>query len=247
MLHNDHRKRLRKRFLNAPEAMEKHELIELLLTFCIPRKDTNPTAHRLLNRFKNISGILDAQIKELQLIEGLGEVSCSFLKLIKSIIRIYLEEKVDKVDKKEDKKLTIDDVGSLLAAKFVGIEEENVGVAIFNFKKEIVFCDLAENGSLSFVNIDLKKLVSLAIDYNASYIILAHNHPTGIALPSREDIKTTIQITDIFQNLGIVVLEHFIFCENDSIALFKSGIIERHNTTFKDGKKYPYENYKKVC
>ena len=224
-MHEDHRKRLRKKFMTCPETLAKHELLELLLTFCIPRKNTNIVAHELLDKFGTISSVINSDGPSLKSINGLGEISVIFFKILRTIFRICLEEKSVFNTRSKNKKLTLNDVLNIMFIKFFGRNEEYVAAALFNSKKEIVFCDFIEKGSQSFVEISFKTLVSLVLKYDAKYVILAHNHPSTIALPSKEDIEITKQIDNLLDTLGVILLDHLIICEDSHVSLFESGII----------------------
>ena len=239
-MHEKHRERLRKKFLANPSILEKHELLELLLTFCIPRKNTNNIAHELLNSFGSFSEILNANEENLLEIEGIGKNSVLFLKLIKIFFNICCKEK-DKVNKKiRVTNLTLEDVKNIMMAKFMDVYEENVLLAIFNKNRKIVFCDFIEKGSLRFVDVDFRKIISLALKYNASYLIIAHNHPSKIALPSKEDIKITSQLELTLKTLDITLLDHLIFCGEEYASLRECKVIGGEESKNKD-------LLKKVC
>ena len=224
-MHEKHRERLRKKFLADPFILEKHEILELLLTFCIPRKNTNNIAHELINEFGTFHEILNASTENLKIVKGIGENSALFLKLLRIFFNICLEEK-SKISKNiKLNTLTVEDVKNIMLTKFISTDEENVMLAIFNEKRKIVFCDFVERGTLRFVDVDFKKLVSLAFKYNAKYLIIAHNHPSGIALPSSEDIKITEQLDYTLKNLGMKLLDHLIFCEDDCVSLRECKIV----------------------
>ena len=228
-MHEKHRERLRKKFLADPSILEKHELLELLLTFCIPRKNTNNIAHELLDSFGSFSEILDADEENLLEVKGIGKNSVLFLKLVKIFFNICCKEK-DKVNKKAKiTDLTLEDVKNILLAKFMDVYEENVALAIFNKKRRIVFCDFIEKGSLRFVDVDFRKIFSLALKYNASYLIIAHNHPSRIALPSKEDIKITNQLELTLKTLDITLLDHLIFCGEEYVSLRECMVIGNEN------------------
>jgi len=239
-MHEKHRERLRKKFLANPSILEKHELLELLLTFCIPRKNTNNIAHELLNSFGSFSEILNANEENLLEIKGIGKNSVLFLKLVKIIFDICYKEK-DKVNKKiRVTNLTLEDVKNIMMAKFMDVYEENVLLAIFNKNRKIVFCDFIEKGSLRFVDVDFRKIISLALKYNASYLIIAHNHPSKIALPSKEDIKITNQLELTLKTLDITLLDHLIFCGEEYVSLRECKVIGGEESKNKD-------LLKKVC
>ncbi len=226
-MHENHRERLRKKFMLYPDSMAKHELLELLLTFCIPRKNTNTIAHELLNKFGTLSSVINSSSSCLRSIDGMGEISSMLFNLIKTIFRMCLEEKSVFNAERKNKKLTINDVLNMMFIKFFGREEEYIAATLFNSKKEIVFCDFIERGSQSFVDINVKILISLALKYDAKYVILAHNHPSTIALPSKEDITVTKQLENLLDVLGVTLLDHFILCEDSYVSLFESGILNK--------------------
>ena len=112
----------------------------------------------------------------------------------------------------------------------IGRDEENVAIALFNPKREITYCDLVEKGTISFVNIDFRKIVSLALKHNAAFIVLAHNHPSGIALPSKEDIKFTERLDEVLSSLGIKFLDHLIICRDDYVSLYDTAVYKNIKT-----------------
>ena len=224
-MHEKHRERLRKKFLADPFILEKHEILELLLTFCIPRKNTNNIAHDLIDKFGTFSEILKTNAENLKTVKGIGESSALFLKLLRIFFNICLEEKSKISENIKLSTLTVEDVKNIMLTKFIGVDEENVMLAIFNKKRKIVFCDFIEKGTLKFVDVDFRKIVSLAFKYNAKYLVIAHNHPSGIALPSREDIKITEQLEYTLKNLEMKLLDHLIFCENDIVSLRECKIV----------------------
>ena len=123
---------------------------------------------------------------------------------------------------------------TMLFTKFIGRDEENVAIALFNPKREITYCDLVEKGTISFVNIDFRKIVSLSLKHNAAFIVLAHNHPSGIALPSKEDIKFTEQLDEVLSSLGIKLLDHLIVCRDDYVSLYDNTIYKNTKTGHSD-------------
>lgn len=221
-MHEKHRERLRKKFLANPDLLEEHEILELLLTFPIPRKNTNEIAHELLYEFDSIAGVLNADIYALESINGIGKNSALFIKLIKTVFRMYLCNKNKNCKKKE--LLTLQEVHMALFTKFIGRDEENVALALFDSKNKITYCNLIEKGTVSFIDIDFRKIVSLALKHNASFAILAHNHPSGLALPSKEDVVVTKQLAETLSSLGIKLLDHIIVCEDDYVSLNNPAI-----------------------
>lgn len=231
-MHEKHRERLRKKFIANSDLLENHEILELLLTFSIPRKNTNAIAHNLLKRFGSISNVLNANETELKNVDGIGENSALFLNLLKTVFRIYIESECK--GHKKIKKLTMSEINTMLFTKFIGRDEENVAIALFNPKREITYCDLIEKGTVNFVNIDFRKIVNLALKHNATFIVLAHNHPSGIALPSREDINFTEKLSEILDSLGIKLLDHLIVCKDDYVSLCDNSVYENEKSDIND-------------
>lgn len=239
-MHEKHRERLRKKFLADPSILERHELLELLLTFCIPRKNTNNIAHELIDNFGSLSEILNADEENLLEIKGIGKNTVLFLKLVKIIFDICHKEKDKANEKIRVTNLTLEDVKNIMMAKFMDVYEENVALVIFNKKRKIVFCDFIEKGSLRFVDVDFRKIIFLALKYNARYLIIAHNHPSKIALPSKEDIKITSQLELTLKTLDITLLDHLIFCGEEYASFRECKVIGKEGNQSKD-------HLKKVC
>lgn len=201
------------------DSMEKHEILELLLTFSIPRKNTNEQAHLLLKKFGTIKEVLNAPFNLLTSIKGIGPTSALFLKLIGVIVRLYSQETSPK-----GTVLTKEEIAKVLMSKFVNREEEHVVIALFSAKMKLIYCDFLNSGSIHTVSTEAKDFLELALKYKARYVIIAHNHPSGIALPSKDDIETTIYLRNILKPFGILLMDHLIFVDNDYISLADSGL-----------------------
>ena len=170
--HEGHRSRLRKKFLlNGTDAMEEHEILELMLYYAIPRKDTNPISHRLLSKFGSISAVLDASVENLKQ-EGLSENSAIYLSLIPQICRVYMDDKF----RNYDKIVTDDNIADKIKYKFIGRNYEAVVLMLLDSKNKEVFCGVISKGSIASNEIYIRKIVELAIIYNARAAVIAHNH-----------------------------------------------------------------------
>ena len=215
-MHTGHRERLKRKFLKyGLDGFEPHEALELLLFWAIPRKDTNELAHKLINKFGSITAVLDAPIKILKETEGIGESSAIFLKLIPQIARIYQEDK-HMVNKKAP---SLEECYDKLVSKFIGRTEETVAVMLFDSKGKIVYDGIINKGSVNAVEIYSRKIIELLSAYSATSIIIAHNHPSGIALPSREDIRSTDKLKIIFENMSVSFIDHIIVADGDFVSM----------------------------
>lgn len=210
MTHDGHRERLKKRFLNSADSFEDHELIELILFYSIPRKNTNETAHRLLDRFGSIKGIFDANLEAIAEVESVGLNTALYLKAIAAILARYEIE-----EKKSGEPLSSPAVlSSFLKSLFVGTQNECSYILLFNNAKELItFEKLGEGFSMEH-NVSVRKAMSCTLSSNAASVILVHNHPNGRAFPSSEDFTATTRLKALFESIGVVLLEHFIVAED---------------------------------
>ncbi|MBQ2671275.1 MAG: DNA repair protein RadC [Clostridia bacterium] len=221
-MHQGHRERMRKKFLlNGFDNFEDHEILEFILFYAIPRKDTNEIAHLLIEKFGSLDAILDAPINLLKEVNGIGESAAIFIKMISSLARTYVERKNSTINNYKGES----DLNQKIALKFIGRTEETVAVILLDAKGKIIYEGIITKGSVNAVNIYLRKIIELITLYNASSILIAHNHPSGIAVPSQEDIETTAKLSNIFQSMNINFLDHIIVADHDFVSLKECSII----------------------
>ena len=204
-VHEGHRARLKARFLREDiDGFDEHTMIELLLYFGVPYKDTNIIAHRLLEHFGSLSNILDAPYEQLLEMEGVGENTATLLKLIPSIARVYLEQKEDLSGALDN----IDKLGRMLVSRYRGVAKETVYLVLLDNAYRLISIECVYEGSVNSAQISTRALVERAIRANAAMVVLAHNHPSGLAIPSSEDIHTTSLLSGVFDGIGAPMLEH---------------------------------------
>ena len=223
MPHKGHRERLRKKFLKyGADGLEKHEILELLLFFSVPRKNTNEIAHFLINHFGSLSKVFDSPIEHIKQINGVGESFAFLIKLIPEICRVYMEDKAN-----ADKKIiTCKDIKNIIKMKFIGRNEENFVLTLMDKKMKLVFLDAIRQGNINNVDIYLDKTISLAKNHNAKFAIIAHNHPSGDTLPSVNDIHTTKNIRLALNQIDVKLLDHIIVTTNDILSLAETPLKE---------------------
>lgn len=219
-IHKDHRKRVRNEILTngIGEGISLHKIIEMLLYYSIPRKDTNETAHLLAERFGNISAMLDADVSELKEIEGIGDNTVALFKLIKATVKLYYSEK----SKAPESFQSVDKIYEFLKSKYIGFSKEMFSVLCFDGAGSLLGFEFISSGDVAAVGISTRMVIEKAIKYNATAIILVHNHPSGIALPSFDDIKTTEIINNALKNIDIKLLDHLILGKGDYVSLVQS-------------------------
>lgn len=206
-MHKDHRKHTKDRFLSEGlDSFEPHNVLELLLFYSIPQKDTNETAHMLINRFGSLSAVFDAPYDDLLTVPGISEHSATLIKLIPAISRRYAMEKNSKVTQLS----SIEDIGKYLVARYLGVTEETVLLLLLDNKFGLIDCVKVHEGSVNSSAITMRKLIETALFKRASMVVLAHNHPSGVALPSSDDLFTTQQVKRAFDLVEIGMLAHII-------------------------------------
>ena len=220
-LHEGHRGRLKNRFLESGlDSFEPHNILELLLFYSIPRKDTNDIAHELIERFGSFSAVFNASVEELMTVNYITENSATLIKLIPAISRAYLMDQLS-----EDRKLdTYDAIRDYLLRLFHGATNECVYVLLFNNGYELLSCEKLYEGSVNSSHLSTRKLMELIVKNNASMVVLAHNHPQGAALPSLEDVETTWSIKDFLDRVNVTLLEHLVVNSFDCYPIIHQSL-----------------------
>ncbi len=218
--HEKHRQRVRREFLEYgfSESTPPHKIIEMLLFFAIPRKDTNEIAHALLNKFKTISGILEATPGELMSIDGIGENAAALIKLILPLSRIYKSDKQTKGVKFSSH----DQICDFLIKKHMGFTDEVFALTTFNNRGEIINFEILTTGDLKTVGASARKVVEKVIERKAAGAVISHNHPEGTALPSVPDQIFTRQIFLALSHIQVPLLDHVIVADDDCISMAQS-------------------------
>ena len=208
-MHEDHRKRVKERFLkDGIENMPDHEVLELLLFFSIPRKDTNALAHELIDHFGSLNCVLEASAEDLMQVNGIGETSATLITLTFQLTKKYLKNASDKKLKKYDGP---DSVKELLMSKYLGAREEMVFMLSLDFDDNIL--------AVSAANIDKRFVLETAFRNKARSVVLIHNHVNGIPVPSRDDLNTTKAVGDFFQGVNVHLLDHLIYTDEDIFSM----------------------------
>lgn len=220
-IHRDHRKRIKARFLEGGlSSFSEHEVLELLLFYCIPRRDTNALAHTLINRFGSLARVLNAPVKELKKIDGVGENAALFLTLIRELGRYCDIRQNDSLQILR----TIDECGRYLVPYFEGRPRETVYLLCLDAKCKVLCCREVEEGNVNSAGISIRKIVDMALTENATSVVLAHNHPSGVALPSPEDVVTTKKLAQALKFVDVVLIDHVIVADSDYVSLVHSGM-----------------------
>jgi len=218
MMHEKHRERLKQRFEHEGlQGFEEHNILELLLFFGVPRKDTNPLAHTLINRFGSLTRVIDAPIERLCEVKGMTRNAAVLLKLLPQVMSVYLRGKSD------FKNMMINhrDCAEYLRAYFTGASDEMVYVVCLDGKCTPLECVFLCKGDINSVHVSPRKVMEIAFSRKASAILLAHNHPHGTALMSSDDINTTNNIMSVLESVSITLIDHLVFAADGEYCSFK--------------------------
>ena len=219
-LHEGHRKRMKERFIKSGlDDFAPHNILELLLFYSIPRGDTNPVAHRLIDTFGSLSGVFDATPEELAKVDGVGENSAILISMIPQIARKYLEDKAETANIVGG----CSDIGAFLLPKFVGRTNEALMMVSIDNKNKIISCSVVAEGTVDSAKVSRRKIMEEAMKVKATRVILAHNHPCGVAVPSSEDVVMTKEIGRLFAQVGIELVDHIIVANDDYVSMAASG------------------------
>lgn len=219
-IHDGHRQRMKERFRNEGlDHFSDIQVLELLLFYCIPRKDTNPIAHALLERFGSLSQVLDAPIGELAKVPGMGESAATFLSLTTAVGRYYQVDRAMNVEILT----SIEQCGRYLVPFFYGRRNETVFLLCLDAKCKVLCCKEIGEGSVNSAGVPIRRIVETALGVNATTVILAHNHPSGIAVPSGEDVVATHRVAAALRTVDIVLADHIVVAEEDFVSMVQSG------------------------
>ena len=206
-LHEGHRARMRERFLrHGADSLETHELLEMLLFYCIRMRNTNETAHAMIKRFGSLEGVLSATAEELKQFDYITDSGAVLIKLVGEIGRRKMIESKRPVSRYD----TLEKVGEFLVGLFYGLTEERMYFLAFDSAMRLLDCSCVGEGGPTSINMCSRKIIESTIYSKAENVIIAHNHPNGIAVPSRNDISMTHQLESVLRVLDTRLLCHII-------------------------------------
>ncbi len=220
-VHQEHRQRVKARFRKEGlDGFDEIHVLELLLFYCIPRKDTNDLAHALLEHFGSLTAVLEAPCEELEKIPGVGEHAATLLNLITEIARYYLVSKATNLEILK----TTQECGEYMLPFFMGRRDELVYLLCMDGKCKVLCCKEVGRGNVNSANVSIRRIVEVALSVNATTVMLAHNHPSGVAVPSQEDILTTRKLAAALDSVDIVLADHFVVADDDFVSLVESNL-----------------------
>lgn len=213
--HDGHRKRLREKFISGKESFKEHELLELLLGYSIPRKDTNELAHTLIDKFGSLKKVLTGDVQLLKTIDGVGEKTATFLSLIGYVSKVYEKDENSKIPIS-----SIEEAKTQLVKLFKDYDHEVFFALYLNLKNKVVGFTKIDNNNENSVNIDFSELSKGILIHNPASIIVAHNHLSKYPKPSFEDDVATEKIFSLLQLHKVNFYDHLIVSGKEIYSYF---------------------------
>ncbi len=219
----NHRQRIRKKYLKSGlDNWHDYEILELMLTYAIPRKDTKPIAKALLKKFKSIRGVFDAEIEALNTIKGIGANAGILINLFKEVVSLYL---LQDLLEQENAISSPKAVYNYLQASLRGAKDEIFKVIFLNTANRPVKAETIHVGTVNKAVIYPRKVVEYALKNKATSVILAHNHPGGGLTPSEEDKNITQVLIKALGTVDVNVLDHIIIGFEGYFSFKEHGLI----------------------
>ena len=217
--HAGHRKRLKDRFLREGlDNFEMHNILELLLFFGVPQKDTNELAHNLIDTFGSLTAVFEAEADALFQVKGMTERAVVLIKLMLPLFRRYTADR--NANKREFK--SIDEISQYLVARHQSYGKEVFMLTSLNEVGNLIACDVISKGDAINVSFEIKDVVQKALKHNATYVVVSHNHLTGNTKPSDTDIKTTQNLAYTLKQMNIKLIDHIIIAGNEYTSMAKN-------------------------
>ncbi len=164
--------------------------------------------------------MLDADYDDLIEVNGVSDHTATFLKLLPETARYYQSNKL----RSRLELSTLSDIGEFLVRKYVGVIKETVYMLMLDNKRCLLGVELVHEGSVSSAAVSVRKMAETALKKRAAFVVIAHNHPSGLAIPSPEDLLVTKNMKAAFDTLEIQFVDHFIVAENKYCAIINKMV-----------------------
>lgn len=211
-----HRSRLIERYLcSGIDAFHPHEVLELLLTFSIGRKDTKPIAKRLIGRFKTVGAVCNAPADELREVAGIGDRSAALFSLVRDLLGWVLKERYHNTDILTNR----NDVESYLRITFGSRRDEYLAALFLDAKNQVLHTEIIAEGTVNQCAVFPRVIFERALRCSAAAVIIAHNHPAGTTTPSEQDWQITNRIFTAGKLLDLPLVDHILICSEKTVSL----------------------------
>lgn len=221
-IHDGHRARMRQRFFeHGFEGFSDHEILELLLFFAIPRRDTNDLAHKILKEYKTLENILDADPHDLAEMKGVGENAAAFLAMIPELARLYEKCK----QRKKELLYDTEQIGRYAVTLLKGETNEHFALICLDSNRCVHWSGIILEGIIDRIEAYPRRVMEAVIKHKAKTVIFAHNHPHGTLMPSVSDKEATRQLVEVLKGIDVTVLDHIIVSGNRFYSMAEMGFI----------------------
>ena len=220
-MHEGHRQRLKARFrAEGLDDFSEVQVLELLLFYAVPRRDTNPMAHELLDRFGTLAQVMETPVEELEKV--VGPSAATLLSLMTALTRYYMVSRSGQATILS----STEECGDYLLSRFLGRRNETVFVLCLDAKCKVLGCREMGEGSVNSASVPIRRIVETALSLNATSVVLAHNHPSGLAIPSADDVQTTRRLAVALDAVDILLADHFVVADDEYVSLAQSGLYQ---------------------
>lgn len=223
-LNAGHRQRCREKFVSCRDSMKDYELIEMILFFAFPRKDTKNIAKILMDKFKNITNLINADVDQLKSVNGIGDSVICVLKLFQEVHLRMLKENIEEDDIKLN---SIANVVKYCKSKIGHLVHEEVLILFIDNSGNLVYEDVISSGSVNEVNVYKNLIITKATQNGACGIIMVHNHPSGNSKPSQADIELTAEMYKLLKQVKMDLVDHIIVSRNDIYSFVERGMMNK--------------------
>ena len=221
-IHAGHRQRTKDEFLaNGLNGLPDHRALELLLFYAIPQGDVNPLAHRLIDHFGSLSGVLQADPEQLMAVDGVGRSTAVLIGLVNELKARCLESG----NSFDGQLVSTKQFEMLLLPLFFGQRNELAYLVCMDGKNKLLVTKKLGEGIADTVQIATRKVLETALACNATRVVLAHNHVSGVAIWSEADLDATLRLKRVLGDVGIELMDHFIIAGDDMVSMADSGIL----------------------
>ncbi len=215
-MHEGHRERLRKRYMQEGlDSFEPHQILEFILFYAIPRKDTNEIAHRLLQKYGSFSRVVDAHPKDLMKVQDIGEHAACLLSLFSACSRAYMQDKTQKKIVLN----TTEEIFSYVQSLYHGRPYEIFYMISLDAQNRVLHAEVITEGTIDEIAVYPRLVVEAALRQKAYAVILAHNHPGGSVMPSKMDVETTRHIIQALRTVDIPLKDHVIVTNENCLSM----------------------------
>ena len=221
-MYKEHRTCLKKRILHGDTNLEDYEVLELLLSYALPMKNTKIITEHLIRKFGKLHKIFDTPTNALEEVAGVGKSTAAFIKCISKLVGFYFESKY--IEK--EKILSLNNLRKKITLNFVFQTEEVVVITLLGKNGKLIHNGIVYRGNFNSVDSYIRKIIELIVLYNASSVIISHNHLNGLLLPSVDDIRSFKKLSTVLKSMNVDFLDNLIVSDGEYLSFKDNELME---------------------